>query len=305
MTSLSCYANDLPYFGRTAPKLLLLARGVIGATGEAGRLAGWPEGCEVWEVGAGVQRRARAADALSAPSLLPSTRQCRPTLASSRPLPLHSHDRFVRSAGPTAAGRFGEGWGKHEGRQQLGREAGKQGVHNYVGRHCPAALPLCRCPPAHPTPPTPHTFPLLQTVIFYCSPALTALLAWLLLGEAFGPLTALGCATSLAGEAARRAPPAEAADLLLLIWPLPAAPLLLLPSRYAAASGSRTPLQGPSSGSLPQAWCWLRSRRGWQAARLWSGAGSGCGAPSLGSRVLRWRRGGTSAYGSSASGSTR
>ncbi len=48
---------------------------------------------------------------------------------------------------------------------------------------------------------------LPQTVIFYICPALTALLAWLLLGEAFGWLTAGGCLASLAGVALVAQPP--------------------------------------------------------------------------------------------------
>lgn len=41
--------------------------------------------------------------------------------------------------------------------------------------------------------------PGAQTVIFYTCPVLTALLAWLLLGERFTWLMAVGCGASLAG----------------------------------------------------------------------------------------------------------
>lgn len=44
-------------------------------------------------------------------------------------------------------------------------------------------------------------------VIFYLSPAITALLCWLLLGEAFGWLTAAGCGASLTGVLLVAQPP--------------------------------------------------------------------------------------------------
>lgn len=46
-----------------------------------------------------------------------------------------------------------------------------------------------------------------STVIFYLCPALTAILCWLVLGEAVGWLTAAGCAASLAGVVLVAQPP--------------------------------------------------------------------------------------------------
>jgi len=44
-------------------------------------------------------------------------------------------------------------------------------------------------------------------VIFYLCPALTAVLAWMLLGESFGWLTAAGCLASLFGVVLVAQPP--------------------------------------------------------------------------------------------------
>ena len=48
---------------------------------------------------------------------------------------------------------------------------------------------------------------LPKVSIFFISPALTAVLAWLLLGEAFGWLTATGCLASLVGVVLVAQPP--------------------------------------------------------------------------------------------------
>lgn len=43
--------------------------------------------------------------------------------------------------------------------------------------------------------------------IMFCNPAICSVLAWVLLGEAFGLLTVLGCLASMAGVALVARPP--------------------------------------------------------------------------------------------------
>lgn len=79
---------------------------------------------------------------------------------------------------------------------------------NLARLHMLPPLPPCRlhCRAALNPLPAPSCL-LTQTVIFYISPALTALLCWLILGEPLGWLTAGGCLASLVGVALVAQPP--------------------------------------------------------------------------------------------------
>jgi drug/metabolite transporter (DMT)-like permease len=84
-----------------------------------------------------------------------------------------------------------------------------EGAMHWSTHHIP--IPICTmlcCTSDEVCPGPPQRLPLADAItIFFFNPSITAIAAWLVLGEHLSPLGAAGCATSIAGVAVLTRPP--------------------------------------------------------------------------------------------------